>query len=180
MKFLLLVVVLFVLTKQACPPNCSQCSSGGYCTQCYDGFMLSGGRCYQCVTGCSQCPNNINVCTQCSNGYLLSGGKCYPCVTGCSQCPNNINVCTQCFNGYLLSGGKCYPCSDSHCALCPNNVSICTQCFSGYKISAGRCYPAISNFQSEWWNDYRYLYLCSTLFCKLNSFSSQAEDFIIL
>ncbi len=142
--------------------------------------MLLGGRCYQCITGCSQCPNSVNICTQCSNGYMLSGGKCYPCVTGCSQCPNNINVCTQCFKGYLLSSGKCYPCSDSNCVLCPDNVSTCTQCFNGYTVSAGRCYPAASNFQSEWPNDYRYLYLCPASFLKTHSFSSQTKNLIIL
>ena len=109
MKLILLLVVLFVLTRQACPPNCDQCSSSSYCTRCTDGYMLNGGRCLKCFdANCAQCPNQQNSCAQCFAGYMVTGGKCAKCLdVNCAQCPNNTNSCTECFSGYKVSGGKC-------------------------------------------------------------------------
>ncbi len=110
MKFILLLAVVLVITKQDCPPNCVQCSSSAYCTRCADGYQLSGGKCLPCTTGCATCPTFTSTCTLCFYGYQLSGGRCYPCTDPhCALCPNFTNFCTECYAGYRVLGGDCYP-----------------------------------------------------------------------
>ena len=105
-----------------CPYNCKSCEGTSYepkCTECYDGYKLSGGKCLQdCITGnnylCKSCnsePGKIDRCLDCNDRYYLPNDNYYQ--SQCSSCPNNCKNCTdidhytpdctKCDDGYYLA-----------------------------------------------------------------------------
>ena len=125
--------------------GCQMCSSNSTCTDCLEGFFLSGTQCKSCrvnLLGCLSCTNGT-YCSVCQEGYFSSNGYCSSCstISSCSFCVNSTK-CISCISGYYLSGDSCALCTVSlpGCLLC-SNVSSCSHCQSGYHLdlSLGQC-----------------------------------------
>ena len=102
-----------------CPNNCKSCEGTSYntiCKECYNGYILSGGKCLkECYIGnnrsCKSCnpnPGKINRCLDCNEGYYLPDNNnqeyCLKCPNNCQKC-NSIDGyenCTECSSGYHL------------------------------------------------------------------------------
>jgi proprotein convertase subtilisin/kexin type 5 len=117
----------------ACPSDCTTCSSASVCTVCAATFGLLNSTCY------SPCPD----------GYWLNGGTCSPCFVKCSICSTSASTCSACTltgpNTAYLSGATCvttctgatYPSTspnlcngcDPKCQVCSGSLnSQCTSC----------------------------------------------------
>ena len=108
----------------SCPNSCKSCE-GSYnnptCTECREGYKLSGGKCLKdCKIGsgfyCKSCnteEGKIDQCLECNEGYYLqtndnydyyynSNTYCLKCPDNCSKCQYNgyTTDCTECNNGY--------------------------------------------------------------------------------
>ena len=111
-----------------CPYPCTSCHgtySNPNCTSCYDGYILSGGKCLQnCTIGndnlCKSCntePGKIDKCLECNEKYYLAeiGSDyylnnydqkfCLSCPDNCKKCKGKYGYkadCTECETGYYL------------------------------------------------------------------------------
>ena len=98
-----------------CPYPCSSCYGNSYnptCTSCYDGYILSGGKCLKnCTIGdnnlCKSCntePGKIDKCLECNERYYLPRNtnqqSCMSCPNNCKKCEGNN--CLECDTGYHL------------------------------------------------------------------------------
>ena len=90
-------------------PNCKKLLNASFCSECYSGYTMRGGRCRGANPLCRTHDTNTGQCTSCYDGYSLVNGKCS--LNGVQQinpCLQNVNnVCIQCRVGYLLAKGKC-------------------------------------------------------------------------
>ena len=86
-------------------------NSTGYCTSCYNGYVLNQITCSIAPpsSGAANCKNFTNgICVQCSQGYLMLGGVCQQINPLCQTVNNNNGLCTSCYKGYDLSlTGQC-------------------------------------------------------------------------
>lgn len=67
-------------SQRVCVPvndHCSEWNPSGACTSCYNGYILSNGRCSQGNSLCST-SNSDGACMTCYTGYVLSNGNCVP------------------------------------------------------------------------------------------------------
>lgn len=157
---------------EICDKNCKKCEKP--CSNCNDGFLLSGGKCFQCDNSCQTCKNYVYECTSCRNTHLLNGKDCEPkCIENCKDCEK---PCTECEDGYFPWLGSCSRCPEN-CATCDNLftckscvadyalqdndcVSICmphctscdlpcSTCSQGYKLLNSHCTPCASYFNAE-------------------------------
>lgn len=85
--------------------GCLTCDAAGTCSQCGEGYILSGGSCTQA----------------CSSGYYLEFSKCFPCPPG-YECPS-YNSMKKCKVGYYSVGGV------ASCTQCPAN----SKCLNEYE-----------------------------------------------
>ena len=91
--------------------NCDTCTNSS-CTNCFSGYVLSGGSCQKCATGCKTCSSDTS-CSECEDGYYLNGLSCSKCSSSLSNCItcSSASTCTLCDEGYHVSAstapGKC-------------------------------------------------------------------------
>lgn len=135
---------------EACPEQCTQCSSASTCSECRNGLYLTpdgfceeicptghyakvgdpfgvGGTCPMCPENCHAC-NNPEECTVCRHfTHLTAYGQCR------SECPAGYYE-----NGTANIGGNCNRCP-SPCNLC-ETASVCTECAeASYLTHTGTC-----------------------------------------
>ena len=147
------------ITCYYCPNNCKSCEGtedNPICTECYDGYILSGGKCLlNCTVGnnelcksCSTDEGNVDKCYECNDGYYLSNNvedqkQCHICPDNCQSCTdieyNNPN-CTKCDTGYYLAKNEINrysyyynPIIFYRCLPC--NITGCTK----YKPNSDTC-----------------------------------------
>ena len=86
---------------EACPGNCSNCTSGVDCTLCDSGWGLLNSSCYD----------------PCLDGYWMDGSDCSPCDPLCLICSASATNCSEC----TLNGTDMAYLLNSTCvAVCPN------------------------------------------------------------
>ncbi len=125
---------------KACPPGCSDCSTG-YCTSCVGGFSYDTTTyiCNPCGPNCLTCnsPDYLS-CLTCAPGTFLSASKtCDPCDSTCVTCSNSATSCSICPPGKGYYDGGCNDCS-RNCLTCTAN-NTCTACRNGFAVANGRC-----------------------------------------
>ncbi|KAL4453890.1 hypothetical protein ABPG74_003773 [Tetrahymena malaccensis] len=150
-----------------CPNGCSVCTSSTVCSNCNNGFQLSGQMCTstsQCTSPCAKCTSDPKYCTSCLNGLFLSpqntcGSSCPTgyfqntsnmtctlCSNGCTNC-SDANTCTQCdiSKGFRLQGVSCTLCV-SPCATCSNsNPNSCLSCENNMYLLNNQCVAVCNN-----------------------------------
>ena len=95
------------------PSNCISCDAVTSCTQCKDGFYLSGTTCIACSANFLSC-NSANFCTRAAAGYYIQRGLRHKltgvvvaCTSPCATCIVNGNFCRSCTTGFTLNGTQC-------------------------------------------------------------------------
>jgi hypothetical protein len=130
-----------------CPDNCLVCTKASTCSQCLNGYWLTGNVLMVCAPSCQKpCMGCVvgdpSSCISCIAGYMFVNGTCLP-----SSCSDS-QTCSFCPIGYSLNSSMtCQPCSVSFCATCSNQFAGCTGCLQGYYLSNGSmlCAPCAAN-----------------------------------
>ncbi|KAH0571521.1 Cysteine-rich membrane protein 2 [Spironucleus salmonicida] len=143
---------------------CGVCFQG-ICVQCFQGFDLIDGKCYQQVycaaihiVGCQQCL--MSQCVNCITGYGIDiQNTCQPCDQLCSKC-SKIDQCRICKNGELPVYGKC-GCS-SNCQFC-KKAFTCNECEYGYYLNGLECVINCQDFDKIEVFEQNKCGLCATL-----------------
>ncbi|CAD8207029.1 unnamed protein product [Paramecium pentaurelia] len=149
--------------------SCKSCNFLKQCTECIDGYYLTGTTCTQCISGCQKC-SDTTTCSVCLTTYnLTNSNTCLSCSTTqyfdtqnktCGECNtinncltcSNSNTCTKCSDGNYAVNGSCVTCTGfpSTCSACDAN-SNCISCTSVTPMSilqGGTCRQCPSNCQS--------------------------------
>jgi hypothetical protein len=140
--------------------------STGACTDCYDGYGLSGGECVikttqpgqTTVPNCAQVSANGQYCTRCAFRYYNYNGVCNKVSDQCKAWSDSTGACTDCYDGYGLSGGECVikttqpgQTTVPNCAQVSANGQYCTRCAFRYYNYNGVC-NKVSD-QCKAWSD---------------------------
>jgi len=162
----------YYLAAGVCSPASSLCYTydmkNGNCTNCYNGYTLSGPTCISStatnanatnatttnttttpnatITNTTITPNTTTTSnSSCSIGFYLNNntGICTQVDPSCNTYNPNTGECLSCYTGSTLSGSICVFLSsiDPNC----NTFSglTCTDCYNGFFIgSSGLCTPA--------------------------------------
>ena len=141
----------------SCPYNCKSCEGSYYnptCTECYDGYQLSGGKCLtECNIGnnelCKSCnpePGKIDRCLECNEYYYLPDNNYYYDYYYYYYDYNNQNQCLSCPN---------------YCKKCIGNEynADCTECDTGYYL--------VQNEENEYYYYYNPTYYYSCKECEM-------------
>ena len=148
-------------------PDCSNCATGycskNGCTQCQNGYFLSGKVCkaMPCYNICTTCTTTgmCAVCVNCTQGTSSSNKTCSSSSliqNGCVPCSYNYYLnpdgyCTLCSaktdpdkyrNGTNEGTGTCDLCSKliSNCYSCNDLIYTCEKCQDGYNLTdSGSC-----------------------------------------
>lgn len=142
-----------------CYPECTQCSTPGFCLGCVDaGARLINGRCVICksntvlnvATGeCQSCPRNCltcsspTVCSTCISIAVPVDGQCLTCVPPCLSCLNSPTECASCAPNFGLVGNRCVSSCPIAGQIIDNGICICQTGF----LSNGQCVPQCPQFQ---------------------------------
>lgn len=129
-------------TCNQCPFYCYSCTLSSVCTQCLQGFYLTGDNSIpcapQCQYPCLSCSyTDPTMCFSCASGYsfdVAAPNRCLPqidCSQGCVTCPAS----------YMLTNASiCQACNQT-CLTCSlTQPNMCTSCFPGlYVNNNGQC-----------------------------------------
>lgn len=89
-----------------CPNGCGKCKNDGdTCTQCYEGFFLTGTKCKACFENCRECTSDAQKdCTYCTYNYGFN--KEHKCIKvgggNCFMADAEGKSCASCIPGYHL------------------------------------------------------------------------------
>ena len=175
-KQILVLLALITLIYSQCTlvPNCTTCPDplGAGCTDCNDGFRLSGSTpndCVACeVNGCANCDANLSQCTACdtdddfmatpinlttcgcANGFFLnsSSSDCQTCtIAGCTRC-SSAEICTTCnaTANFVTNGTSCR-CADGFYLHSNNTCVACTEWHANcLTCNSSRCLTCSGDF----------------------------------
>ena len=126
-----------------CLNECSVCTSGSDCSQCFVRYFIgSGPSCQPCPFNCYTCDSNGSClsCNSSTDHRFLNGTRCEPEVGYFSS--NNLTVAQQCDPGCTrcLTASVCTACDSRHvlnnnggCDCTPgtyhSSYSGCTRCY---------------------------------------------------
>lgn len=101
----------FLNSSSLCQSVSDQCQTfdnrTGYCTSCYQGYLLQNGQCLLQAEGCVNYNTQTGQCQGCSNEYCLNQNfTCARKPANCQTCAFQ-GGCSQCNPGYNLAGGVC-------------------------------------------------------------------------
>lgn len=92
-----------------CNRLCKTCttSTPRTCTNCIDGYFISGSRCERCIESCVTCSGAAATCSTCKVGSFLSTGSCIACIDNCNACSFTASStspsCDECRRGYVYN-----------------------------------------------------------------------------
>lgn len=117
--------------------------NNGDCTDCYQGYLVSGST---CIVGNNIDPNckifTNGACSTCFNGFFLNNNKCQQISPLCKTYNEYTGACTSCYQGYDILQSQCVvnKNKDENCRkFNSNNQNMCVDCYSGYIPVNGVC-----------------------------------------
>eukprot|EP01135_Chromosphaera_perkinsii_P005412 Nk52_evm11s348 gene=Nk52_evmTU11s348 len=134
-------------TPPSCSGGCANCTSGGNCTLCSEGFLLDHVK-NQCFPKNLTCHSHFGVpkssCKRCHVGAYLYNNKCY------AKCPEGtytiVDTSLQKFGiGRCFDKLQTNACAESksmaNCKLCAGEKDKpqCALCAPNYKLVNGKC-----------------------------------------
>lgn len=126
----------------------------GFCTDCYQGYVLAATTCIVAASvNIPYCKTVLgNVCDECISGYFVKSGGCELVNVLCATYDPKSGVCFSCIPGYVFQRGECILPSlgiDPFCTEYSN--SYCTTCMKGYALVNYICTgidPNCTNFDN--------------------------------
>ncbi|TRY60185.1 hypothetical protein DNTS_003795 [Danionella cerebrum] len=134
-------------TCDACPPNCTVCTSSGHCVHCAPSFYSKDGLCtrLECGVGAEVDPD-LEDCVTCEEG-------CKNCLSAIPVPSGDPERCLACLPEYYQLGWSCHKTcpmrmyeekSIMKCSRCDENcencdASECYLCEEGFFLLDGKC-----------------------------------------
>lgn len=120
-------------------PNCVAFTPAGMCTECLDGYYVSGNTCAAVSILCTQYNKQTGQCLSCIPGYFFQDNECiYPALPDPHCVRYSGAYCSICRNGFYLVN---YMCKQIHaqCAAFDYDRQVCTACVNNYTPRGPEC-----------------------------------------